>query len=137
VWEFDKKVRIMKQKSSGIGEETQVVDSSKDAWAEDWSKDGRYIAYGLGTPTDLFVSPLFGERKSFPIVQSPFDQDEPHFSFVGKWIAYGSNESGTWQVYVVSFPAADPKRQISTSGADSRAEGRTGRDSITWLWMGR
>jgi Tol biopolymer transport system component len=107
---------IYVKKSSGIGEETLVVDSSKDAWAEDWSKNGRYLAYGLGLPPDLFVIPLFGERKPLPIVESPFDKDEPHFSFDGKWLAYGSSESGNWQVYVVSFPAKDQTRQLSTSG---------------------
>ncbi len=40
----------------------------------------------------------------------------PNFSYDGKWVAYGSEESGNWQVYVVSFPASDQKNQISTSG---------------------
>jgi eukaryotic-like serine/threonine-protein kinase len=107
---------IYEKQSSGIGNEKLLVDSSKDAWAEDWSKDGKYIAYDLGMPTDLFVVPLFGDRKPFPIVQSPLNQDQSHFSFNGKWLAYGSNESGTWQIYVDSFPAVDQKRQVSTSG---------------------
>ena len=49
-------------------------------------------------------------------MRSPFSQDEPHFSFDGKWLAYESLESGTWQIYVIPFPAADQKRQISTNG---------------------
>jgi eukaryotic-like serine/threonine-protein kinase len=108
---------IYEKKSSGVGGEALITESAKNAWIEDWSKDGRYIAYGLGlNPTDLYVIPLFGDRKPVSIVQSPFNKDEPHFSFDGKWLAYGSDESGVWQVYVISFPAADQKRQVSTSG---------------------
>ena len=49
-------------------------------------------------------------------MQSPFRKDEPHFSFDGKWLAYTSDESGRYEVYVISFPEADQKRQISTTG---------------------
>lgn len=103
---------------SGVGEETPIVESADPKWITDWSEDGKYIAYtfGLGD-TDLYAIPLFGDQKPFPIVKSPSSQDECHFSFDGKWFAYNSNESGTWQVYVDSFPAADKKRQISTNGS--------------------
>ena len=40
----------------------------------------------------------------------------PSFSFDGKWIAYNSNESGIWQVYIAPFPAADQRRPISIKG---------------------
>jgi eukaryotic-like serine/threonine-protein kinase len=76
------------------------------------------MVYGTWAPnpTDLWILPLFGDRKPFPLVQSPFRKDEPHFSYDGKWLAYDSDESGTWQIYVISFPAADQKRQISING---------------------
>ena len=64
----------------------------------------------------IYVLPLFGDRKPIPIVTAPGNQDEPHFSFDGKWLAYGSNESRTWQVYVVPFPEGGPKWQISGDG---------------------
>ncbi len=108
---------IYEKQSSGTGEEKPVVQSPEDEWIEDWSRDGRYIVYGVGiNPTDLFTIPLFGDRKPFPLIRSPYTKDEPHLSFDGKWLAYASNESGAWQVYVVSFPAGEGKRQISTHG---------------------
>ena len=71
-----------------------------------------------GLPTQLICGSCHcsGDRKPFPLVQSPFRKDEPHFSYDGKWLAYDSDESGTWQIYVISFPAADQKRQISING---------------------
>ena len=108
---------IYERQSSGSGEETAVVQSPENEWIEDWSRDGRYINYGLGlNPTDLYAIPLFGDRKPFPVVRSPYTKDEPHLSFDGKWLAYGSNESGAWQVYVDSFPAGGGKKQISSHG---------------------
>lgn len=116
---------IVEKKSSGLGEEQVLVAGPAGDWVEDWSKDGQYIAYATrgvgGVGVDLWGLPLFGDRKPFAIVESPFDEDEPHFSFDTKWLAYNSSESGTSQVYVISFPAKDQKRQISdTGGAQPR-----------------
>jgi Tol biopolymer transport system component len=77
---------------------------------------------------DLYVLPLFGDRKPFPVVQSPFRENEPHFSFDGKWLAYDSNESGAFQIYVTSFPALDQKVQISTNGGGQPRWRRDGRE---------
>jgi eukaryotic-like serine/threonine-protein kinase len=113
---------IWVKKASGIGEETPIFQSEDQDWMKDWSKDGRYIAYN--TSTGLYALPLFGDRKPFRIVQSPSGLNMPNFSFDGKWIAYNSNETGTWQVYVVPFPLADQKFPISTnSGVQPRWRG--------------
>jgi eukaryotic-like serine/threonine-protein kinase len=113
---------------SGTAEEESVLSSVENEYAEDWSRDGRYIAYVYkANGESLNALPLFGDRKPFTVVKSPFPKDEPHFSFDGKWLAYASNESGTWQVYVVSFPTADQKYQISTDGGSQprwRSDGK-------------
>jgi Tol biopolymer transport system component len=107
-----------------------LIGSLNPEYVEDWSFDGRYIVYGTWdpNPTDLWALPLFGDRKPFPVIQSPFKKDEPHFSFDGKWLAYDSEESGKWQIYVVSFPAADQKRQISTNGGGEPRWRRDGKE---------
>ena len=46
-------------------------------------------------------------------VQSPFDERHPTFSPDGRWLAYDSNESGNFQVYVRAFPDKGGKWQIS------------------------
>jgi serine/threonine protein kinase len=111
---------IVATNASGVGEDTTLLEGRHRVGMEDWSKDGRYIAYVLdddGTRTmDIFVSPLSGDRKPIKITQTRFYENEPHFSFDGRWIAYGSNESGTWQVYVTSFPELDRRCQVSAGG---------------------
>jgi Tol biopolymer transport system component/predicted Ser/Thr protein kinase len=102
------------------GVETTLVATASDEWPEDWSKNGQYLAYGANSGAagfgDLYAMPLFGDRTPIPVAKSPFAEDEPRFSFDGKWLAYNSNESGTAQVYVVAFPGIDQKRQLSSSG---------------------
>jgi Tol biopolymer transport system component len=108
------------ERQTGSGVETSMLATLNDEWPEDWSRDGRYLAYGVNSGTaafgNLYVLPLFGDRKPILVSESPFAEDEPQFSFDGKWLAYNSNESGTAQVYVVTFPAIDQKRQLSTAG---------------------
>ena len=118
---------IYVKNASGIGEETLLLHSAEDKWTKDWSKDGRYIAYGTSDDR-LYALPLFGDRKPFLIVQFPGQQNVPNFSYDGKWVAYDSNESGTWQIYVVSFPAAVQKQQISTNGGAQPRWRRDGKE---------
>jgi Tol biopolymer transport system component len=88
--------------------------------ALDWSRDGRivFMAHPVGTANrDLWVLPPSGDRKPFPYLMTPFDEIEASLSPNGRWLAYTSNESGSYQVVVRSFP--DPsrdRRQISTQG---------------------
>jgi Tol biopolymer transport system component len=109
--------RIFWKQASGLGDETLLSESRRIDVVTDWSKDGRYIAYtSLLSSSDLYVLPQFGDRQPVAIVQSRFNKRQARFSFDSRWLAYASDESGQWQIDVISFPAADQKRQVSTSG---------------------
>ena len=85
----------------------------------DWSSDGRYLMYYRTDPknqNDLWVLPLFGDRKPFALLQSEFNEWQGQFSPDGKWIAYVSDQSGTPQVYVQAFPMQTGTWPISTAG---------------------
>ncbi len=118
----------------GAGEEMPLIPSSDFQYPRAWSKDGRYLVYNFtptampSAPRDIYALPLFGDRKPFPVVQSRFDERTSQFSFDGKWLAYQSNESGTWQAYVVSFPAGAQKHQISTKGGAQPRWRRDGKE---------
>lgn len=84
-----------------------------------------------GSPTtgnDLWVLPLFGERKPIPFLQTRFNEFYGVFSPDGRWVAYTSNESGRTEVYVAAFPGAGGKRQISTAGGTMPRWRRDGRE---------
>jgi len=72
-----------------------------------WSPDGRFLLYAQihpGTGSDLMALPLEGERKPFPVVQTPANEDQGQFSPDGHWVAYTSNESRLSEIYVIPFP---------------------------------
>ncbi len=110
---------IYVKNANGVGAETPLLDSPADEQIEDWSEDGKYLAYKLGQGgfDDLYVLPMAGDnKKPIPVVVGPYKKDEPQFSYDGKWLAYASNESGTFEVYVISFPGLDNKVRLSAIG---------------------
>jgi len=89
-----------------------------------WSTDGRFLVYhegvsggtyanGVPGGWSVWVLPLFGGHKAYPFIQSTFSAREASFSPDGKWLAYCSNESGEYRVYVVPFPGPGGKWQVS------------------------
>jgi Tol biopolymer transport system component len=96
----------------------------------DWSADGRYLAYTQrtsSTTSDVWVLPLFGDRKAFPLLKTEFVETSGVFSPDGRWIAYTTNEAGQPNVYVQPFPGAGGKYQVSRDGGSHpvwRADGK-------------
>jgi Tol biopolymer transport system component len=108
---------IYEKRANGIGQETPVLNSPEPESLDDWSPDGRYIVYRTGANTNtIYALPMFGDRKPFPVIESEFNKDGSHVSFDSEWLAYNAIESGSSQVYVVSFPKPDQKRQVSIDG---------------------
>jgi hypothetical protein len=80
------------------------------------------------TGLDLWALPLGGDRKPFPVVETPFNVTGGQFSPDGRWIAYQSDESGQWQVYVRQFPGPGGQRQVSTAGGGQPRWRRNGKE---------
>ena len=119
---------LYQELSNGTGEGELLV---KGMGPCDWSSDGRYIVYESGsskTKEDLWVLPLFSDRKPFPFVQTEFAEYEAKFSPNGRWIAYISHESGNSEIYVQSFPAAGAKWRVSTKGGGQPRWRRDGKE---------
>jgi dipeptidyl aminopeptidase/acylaminoacyl peptidase len=110
---------IYQRLSNGTGKDEIIVNFSAPAGPHDWSPDGKFIVvsilFGMGS-TDLWLVPLFGDQKPTPFVQTEFSERQARFSPDGKWIAYASNASGTYQVYVEAFPTSGGKWQVSAAG---------------------
>ena len=110
---------IYQRLSNGTGNDEVVTKLSAPGGPYDWSPDGRFVVFsiisGLGS-TDLWLMPMIGDKKSTPLVQTEFSERHARFSPDGKWIAYASNPSGTYQIYVESFPTSGGKWQVSATG---------------------
>jgi dipeptidyl aminopeptidase/acylaminoacyl peptidase len=107
----------------GTGQDETVFHGDRPGIPNDWSPDGRYLAVqmrkraGVTTGEDIWMVPLFGDRKPFSFLASEFDETGGSFSPDGKWFAYTSNESGRNETYVVPFPGPGAKFQVSTGGS--------------------
>jgi eukaryotic-like serine/threonine-protein kinase len=110
--------------SDGAQEEKNLIKSEIDSFPTDWSHDGKYILYGRG-PDLWFVT--LPELKSSQFLKAVSVLRNGQFSPDGKWVAYASNESGKWEIYVTSFPEARGKWQVSAGGGEQprwRADGK-------------
>jgi eukaryotic-like serine/threonine-protein kinase len=117
--------------SSGAGSEETVLKSITVKRPTDWSRDGRFMLYEEDDPrnqVDLWVLPLFGDKKPMLFLQTPFAEQQARFSADGKWIAYVSNETGAPEVYVQSFPASGGRWQVSTNGGFTPRWRRDGKE---------
>ncbi|PYL05706.1 MAG: hypothetical protein DME33_15800 [Verrucomicrobia bacterium] len=118
-------------KPSSGGSEELLFKSSNPKGPHDWSVDGRFILYGESDPKtniDLWVLPMFGDRKPIPFLQTAFIETQGRFSPDGKWIAYASNESGPFQVYVRPFPPSGSQWMVSTNGGNQPRWRRDGKE---------
>jgi len=69
-----------------------------------------------------------GSRDSEPFLETPADEQQPQFSPDGRLVAYVSNESGHYQVYLRPFPGPGRKRQVSTVDGGSPRWRRDGKE---------
>ena len=110
---------VYQRLASGTGNDEVLFNSAEPAGPVDWSPDGSFILYGAVSPktvADLWILPLSGDQKPTPYIQTDFTESQGRFSPNGRWVAYTSNLSGNFQVYVQSFPTSGGKWQISTNG---------------------
>ncbi len=95
-----------------------------------WSPDGQLLAFVEVNPTtgyDLWVLRL-GDHKAQPFLRTPFNESVPRFSPDGRWLAYISDESGRYEIYVQPYPGPGGKWQISTEGGTEPAWNPNGRE---------
>jgi Tol biopolymer transport system component len=107
--------------ASGAGTEEPLLESDPTKVPTDWSHDGRFIAFNYQDPRsktklDIWVLPMFGDRQPFPFLQTEFNEGFVTFSPDGHWVAYQSDESGSFEVYVAPFqPEGGPVDPQSVS----------------------
>jgi hypothetical protein len=65
---------------------------------------------------DIWRLPLDGDVPARPLVESRFDETEPEVSPDGRWLAYASNESGRYEVYVADLFDPSLRWQVTTTG---------------------
>jgi len=99
-------------------------------WPHSWSPDGRFLACTLqfGKCDDIWILPLDGDRKPYPLLDTQDWEYNPEFSPDGRWLAYALNKSGDEQVYLMQFPDGGSPIQVSRTGGRGPIWSRDGRE---------
>jgi Tol biopolymer transport system component/predicted Ser/Thr protein kinase len=97
---------LYEKAADGSGVETLLIKSDEDKAPSSWSRDGHFLLYTNLSPKmreDLWMLPLDGDRKPVLFLSTPFGEDGAQFSPDGRFVAYVSDESGTYEIYVRPF----------------------------------
>jgi len=104
--------------ADGGGQPERVTQSELNQIPSSWASTNT-IAFLQRTAkgsNGIWALPMDGNRQPTLFLESQFTLWYPEFSPDGRWIAYTSNESGTPEVYVRSYPGPGEKIRISTAG---------------------
>ncbi|MGI8618333.1 MAG: TolB family protein, partial [Gemmatimonadaceae bacterium] len=127
----DGKTGIWRQPADGSGPPSLLYQPEVEPFEAMLSPDTKWllirISPGSTYPRDILAVPLTGERTVVPIVTSPYSEIMPRFSPDGKWLAYQSDETGRFEIYVRPFPGSGARVQVSDSGGAEPIWGRSGR----------
>ena len=119
--------------ASGEGAEELVLRVPVVSYPNSWSRDGKWLLYtsvASRTKEDLWVVSMMtgGARKPEPFLVTDNKETDGTFSPDGQFVAYVSDESGTGNVYVRSFPSTGGRKwRVSTDGGYQprwRSDGR-------------
>jgi hypothetical protein len=130
--EFD----LYQKDATGAGGDELLLETPDQKLPTDWSQDGRFLLYrSLDAKTSFDIWALsMTDRKHFPVVRTPHEERDAVFSPDGRWIAYQSNESGRFEVWVRPFPSPgtevkeEERWQFSSNGGSQVRWGRTGNE---------
>ncbi|HEX2455773.1 MAG TPA: protein kinase [Vicinamibacterales bacterium] len=118
-------IDLFERSAAGGGADRPVL--SRDAYraapsgliTTDWSPDGRQllgVAQTVGSGHDLWLLPLGNGAQPAKLIASPAEEMHGNFSPDGHLVAYTSNQSGRFEIYVETVPRSDKKWPVSTNG---------------------
>jgi Tol biopolymer transport system component len=122
---------LYQKSSSGVDSEKPILQSQRTSYPTDWSLDGRFVLYGVfdaSTNLELWALPASGDRKPIPFIKTTFGVSHGQFSPDGRWVAYSSNESGKWEIYVAPFPGPGGNWKVSIAGGSEPRWRRDGKE---------
>jgi serine/threonine-protein kinase len=131
------------QRADGTGEAEQLTSSENAQWPGSWHPDGKHLAFSEMSPAtvrpDIMTLEMEGSEeqgwkagKPRPFFESPYVENLPEFSPDGRWLAYMSNQTGRFEVYVRPFPGPGGIWQVSTQSGRYPVWSRVRRELFFW-----
>jgi eukaryotic-like serine/threonine-protein kinase len=130
---------LFRKDVSGSADQQRVTEMGRLREPSDWSRDGRFILFSessLETNQDLWVLPVTPEgmpmegEQPRPYLHSPFNEESGRFSPEPNphWVAYQSDETGQYEIFIASFPEPRRRLQITSGGGTFPQWGADGRE---------
>jgi Tol biopolymer transport system component/tRNA A-37 threonylcarbamoyl transferase component Bud32 len=117
--------------ADGSAPDERLLSGTWPNYPFSWSPDGKVLAFVSVNPKtlqDIRVLSVDQKGASKPFLETQFREGAPAFSPNGKWIAYVSDESGRFEIYVRPFPGPGEKWPISLEGGNEPVWPRNGRE---------
>ena len=125
--------QVWMKRAEGIGEPRLFVDFDMPVAEAAWTPDGSKLLLrtagtgGIEGGRDIYLYDTESREPPQPLLAEGFDEGSPAISPDGRWIAYTSNESNRWEVYVRPFPDVESGRwQVSIEGGRTPKWSRDG-----------
>jgi serine/threonine protein kinase len=122
---------IYQKASDGAGNDELLFEDMYGKGVLDSSMDGRFVIFiadGALTARDVWLLPRDGDRTARTFLNGNFMESGAQFSPNGRWVAYQSNESGRFEIYVRPFPGPGGQWQVSASGGTGVRWRRDGKE---------
>ena len=109
---------LFAKSARGTGQVERLMESERHQSPLSMTPDGAWVVLEDGqSPTNLSLLTMSGERVLEPLLSSDFNETNGVISPGGRWLAYQSDESGQYEIYVRPFPnVEDGQWQISNGG---------------------
>jgi serine/threonine protein kinase/Tol biopolymer transport system component len=127
------RAEIYTKRAVGTEPERPILDASSSMSPTHSSADGKWLVYSAAKDThgfSLWAWPVDGSAEPSQVVRTELNATHGRLSPDSKWLAYASDESSEWQVYVQSFPprADDKRQQVSSDGGSEPRWRRDGKE---------
>jgi eukaryotic-like serine/threonine-protein kinase len=114
-------------KDLATGKEDPQLETTERLSVDDWTADGRFLVL-RSQGRAVFSLTMTGPRKLQLLADTPYEEDQVQVSPDGRWIAFNSDESEAWEVWVARFPDFTEKRQVSVGGGVQPKWARNGQE---------
>jgi len=120
------------QSADGTGPAERLTESANSQYPTGLTPDGAQVVFTEDTATsggDVMLMALAPPRRVIPLLHSPSNESNAVVSPDGRWLAYQSDRSGRYEVYVRPFLNVDAGQwQVSTDGGGQPVWSRSGRE---------